>query len=128
VRNDAQPTPRLHLYAIPSALCCAAGLFLSARISSAALFGAAFAALGSAVALPLVAWGAARAANALLGGFVAGFLARMVLVAVGLLASGARGEAALAYAFAFFAVYAATQAIEVAYVVSSSRSRRVRSA
>jgi hypothetical protein len=128
VTHDAQPPPRLHLYAAASALACAAGLAVAARVSTAALFGAVFAALSAAASLPLVAWGAPRGTNALLGGFVGGFFARMIFVAAGLLLGGARGDGALQYAFAFFAVYAATQAVEVGYVFSSSRSRRVRSA
>ena len=125
--HDGQPAPRLHLYAAASALCCAAGIVLAAQVSTAALFGAGFAAVSAAVALPLVAWGAPRGTNALLGAFVAGFFARMILVAVGLLMGGGRGQAALQYAFAFFALYGATQLVEVAYVFGTSRSRRVRS-
>ena len=122
--QDPQPTPRLHLYVAASALACAAVLAIASRISPAALFGAGSAAVAAAAALPLVAWGAPRGTNALLGGFVGGFFARMILVAAGLLLSGARGDPAIQYAFAFFAVYAATQAVEVAYVFSSSRARR----
>jgi hypothetical protein len=48
----------------------------------------------------------------------------MLLVAAGLLAAHAGGNAALQYTFAFFAVYAVTQVVEVAYVLSSSQSRR----
>jgi hypothetical protein len=125
VTHDAQPPRRLHLYAAASALACAAGVAVAARVSTEALLGAAFASAAAAAALPLVAWGTPRSTNALLGGFVGGFFARMILVAAGLLYSGARGALAAQYAVAFFAVYAATQAVEVAYVVNSSRSRRV---
>ena len=57
----------------------------------------------------------------MLAGFTVGFLARGVLVAVGLIASGARGAAALPYAFAFFVLYAVTQGVEIAYVVKQAR-------
>jgi hypothetical protein len=48
----------------------------------------------------------------------------MVAVAAGLILSGARGDAALAYASSFFVLYALTQAVEIAYVWGSSRRRR----
>jgi hypothetical protein len=116
--------PRLAPFAAASALTCGVALAVSLRVSSAALYGAGFAAVAAAVSLPLVAWGCGRGTNAVLGGFVAGFLARMLLVAAGLYAAHARGDAALQYAFAFFAVYGVTQVVEVAYVFSSSQSRR----
>ena len=116
---------RLLPYAACSAAACGLGLTICNRVSTAALYGAAFAALGALVALPLVAWGTPRGTNALLGGFVAGFLARMILVAVGLLASHAQGQAALHYAFSFFAVYGLTQMVEVAHVWNASRGRPV---
>jgi hypothetical protein len=48
----------------------------------------------------------------------------MILVAAGLLLSRAHGDAALQFAFAFFAVYLVTQLVEVAYVWSASQARR----
>jgi hypothetical protein len=111
-------------FAAASAVACAVALAVAARISDGALYGAGFASLAAAVALPLVAWGAGRGTNGVLAGFVGGFFARMILVAVGLLSAHARGDAALQYAFAFFAVYGLTQAVEVAYVFSSSPARR----
>jgi hypothetical protein len=111
-------------FAAASAVTCALALAVSARISQAALYGAGFAALAAAVALPLVAWGSARGTNGVLGSFLGGFFARMILVAAGLLAARAHGDAALQYAFAFFAVYGVTQIVEVAYVWSSSQARR----
>lgn len=122
--QDAQPAPRLAPYAAASALASVCGLEAAGQVSTAALFGAGFAAASAGLALPFIAWGATRGTNALLGGFVGGFFVRMLLVAVGLLLSRARGEAALQYAVAFFAVYFATQIVEVAYVFSSSRTRR----
>jgi hypothetical protein len=70
----------------------------------------------------LVAAGS-RGTSGVLAAFSVGFLCRMVLVAVGLIASGARGTAALVYVGAFFAVYAATQTIEILFVHRSSRPR-----
>jgi hypothetical protein len=119
-----QAPPRLLPFAIASGTTCAVALAVSVRISPAALYGAGFAALAAGVALPLVAWGASRGTNGVLGGFVGGFFARMILVAAGLLAARAHGDAALQYAFAFFAVYGVTQFVEVAYVWSSSQVRR----
>jgi hypothetical protein len=124
VTQDAQVAPRLAAYAAASALASACGLAVAAQVSAAALFGAGFAAASAAFALPFIAWGAPRGTNALLGGFVGGFFVRMLLVAVGLLLSGARGGGSLHYAIAFFAVYAPTQLVEVAYVFSCSRPRR----
>ena len=116
---------RILPYAACSAAACGLGLAICNRVSSAALYGAAFAALGALLALPLVAWGTPRGTNALLGAFVAGFLARMIFVAAGLLASHAQGQAALQYAFSFFAVYGLTQTVEVAHVWNASRGRPV---
>ena len=116
---------RLVPYAACSAAACGLGVTIGSRISTAALYGAGFAAASALVALPLVVWGTPRGTNALLGGFVAGFFARMILVAVGLLASHAQGQAALQYAFSFFAVYGLTQLVEVAYVWNTSRGRPV---
>ena len=116
---------RLLPYAASSAAACGLGLILCNRVSTAAMYGASFAALGALVALPLVAWGTPRGTNALLGGFVAAFLARMILVAAGLLAAHAQGQAALQYAFSFFAVYGLTQFVELAYVWNASRGRPV---
>jgi len=116
--------PRLFPFAAASAITCAVALALCLRISEAATYGAGFAAIAAAIALPFVAWGAERGTNGVLGGFVLGFFARMILVAAGLLAARARGDAALHYAFAFFAVYGVTQLVEVAYVWSSSQARR----
>jgi len=116
---------RVGPFAAASAICCVIALVVALRISSAALHGAAFAAIAAAISLPLVVWGCGRGTtNALLGGFVGGFLARMILVAAGLLAVRARNENALQYVFAFFAVYGVTQIVEVAYIWSSSHPRR----
>jgi hypothetical protein len=115
---------RLLPFAAASAVGCAVALVVASRISDAALYGAGFASLAAAVALPLVAWGSGRGTNGVLGAFLGGFFARMILVAVGLLAAHARADAALHYAFAFFAVYGVTQVAEVAYVFNSSQARR----
>ena len=116
---------RLLPYAASSAVVCGLGLTICNRVSISAMYGAAFAAVAALVALPLVAWGTPRGTNALLAGFVGGFFARMILVAVGLLASHAQGQAGLQYAFSFFAVYGLTQVVEVAYVWNAPRGRPV---
>jgi hypothetical protein len=115
---------RLLPFAAASVVACAVAVVVASRISDAALYGAGFASLAAALALPLVAWGSCRGTNGVLAGFVAAFFARMILVAVGLLGAHARGDAALQYAFAFFAVYGVTQALEVGYIFSSSQARR----
>jgi hypothetical protein len=125
-----QPAERRRAALLPHVLAsvalCIVGLGASSVTAHAraALFGAAAAAASAAVALPALALGTPNGTNGILAGFVAGFFARMVAVAAGLVLSGARGPDALAYAWSFFLLYAATQAVEVAYVWGSSRARR----
>src|SRR5712691_2003111 len=121
---SAPPRPALLPYALASAALCGLGLAGASQTGEprAALFGAATA--SALCALPALALGAPHGTSGILAGFVAGFFARMVAVAAGLILSGARGGAAFAYASSFFALYALTQAVEVAYVWGSSRRRR----
>lgn len=123
---SAPTRPALLPYALASAVLCGASLLAASHAAQprAALFGAAAAATSVLCALPALAIGAPHGTNGILAGFVAGFFARMLAVAAGLLLSGARGEAALAYASWFFVLYGLTQAVEVAFVWGSSRSRR----
>jgi hypothetical protein len=111
-------------FAAASAGACALGLLLALLVPGpariAALWGAAAAAVSGALALSALALLAGKGLNGVLAGFTAGFLARAALVAAGLFASGARGDLALVYAAAFFALYAATQIIEVLFVRKSS--------
>jgi nitric oxide reductase large subunit len=116
--------PRLVSFASAIAACCAIALAISFRISDVAFHGAGFATIAAAISFPLVAWGCGRSVNGLLGAFVAGLLARMILVAAGFFASHARSGSALHYAVAFFSVYGVTQLVEVAYVFRSSQARR----
>jgi hypothetical protein len=85
-------------------------------------------AVGSSLLAGLISFAAIHAGypkgiNGLFAGMVGGFFARMILVAVGLVASGARGDAALAFALIFFAVFAVTQATEIAYVIARNKAR-----
>jgi hypothetical protein len=121
---SAPTGPTLLPYALASAAMCSVGLAVSASQSNAALLGAAAAAASALCALPALALGAPHGTNGILAGFVAGFLARILAVAAGFILSGARGDAALAYASSFFLLYALTQAVEIAYVWGSSRRRR----
>ena len=110
-------------FAAASAAACAIGLggaiFSGVR---PALFGAGAASLAAVGALAALSVGVrAGTVNGLLGAFTAGFFLRMILVALGLVASGARGEAALAYVGSFFALYLVTQVIEILFVRASSR-------
>jgi hypothetical protein len=122
----APTRPALLPYVLVSAALCGLVLAAASQASEArsALFGAAAASAAAACALPALALGAPRGTNGVLAGFVAGFFARMVAVAAGLILSGARGNAAVAFAGYFFLLYALTQAVEVAYVWGSSRTRR----
>ncbi len=112
-RNRARAWP----FAAASAGSCAVGIGLSlAAHQPAAVYAAVAASMGALCALSaLIGW-ADRGVNGVLTGFAIGFLCRAALIAVGLLASGARGDAALVYVFTFFALYASTQVIEVLYV------------
>jgi hypothetical protein len=117
--------PALLPYLFASAsLCTVAVASATYAFDSAALHGAASAALAAFFALPALAVGASHGNNGVLAGFVAGFFARMIAVAVGLVLTGARAGAALTFAAWFFGLYIATQAVEVAYVWSSSRLSR----
>lgn len=112
-------------YAWASAGACALGIVASLLLPSPArvpaLCGAIAATLGAACALSALAAFAGRSVNGVLAGFSIGFLCRTVLVAAGLLASGARGNLALVYVFSFFTLYAVTQLVEVLFVHNSSR-------
>jgi hypothetical protein len=112
-------------YAIGSAAVCILGIGLSLLLPEpargAAVYGAGAAALGALCAFAALARASGKSVNGILTGFSIGFLCRATLVAAGLLASGARGHLALVYVAAFFAVYAATQVIEVLFVHASAR-------
>lgn len=118
------PWPFAALSAALFALAFAASFLLDPGRGHAARGGLLAAAVGAACALPALRAGLAHGTNGLLAGFSAGFFARMLCVAVGLVASGARGPEALAWALAFFVLYAATQAVEIGYVFSSTRAER----
>jgi hypothetical protein len=116
-------------YAAATAVIWLAGTGLCAALATGAargpvLAGAVAALASAAVALTGLAIGVRKGVNGLLAGFSAGFLARMAAVAVGLIASRAEGHAALLYAASFFGFYALSQAIEIAFVWSSSRAQR----
>jgi len=115
--TESRTRARAWPFAAASAGACAVGIGLAlAAHKPAAVYAAVAASMGAACALSaLVGW-VHRGVNGVLTGFAIGFLCRAVLVAVGLLASGARGDTALVYVFTFFALYAATQVIEVLYV------------
>jgi hypothetical protein len=122
----ATTSSRVIPFAAASLAFCALG-FAAASFAPdrrAALFGVGAAAASALFALPCVVLGLPHGTNGALAGFLGGFFARMVMVAVGLLLSGARGEAAVSYVIAFFALYALTQAVEVAYIWGSSPKRR----
>ncbi len=116
-------------FAIASAASCAVALAVSlllpAPARSPALYGAAAAALGAVCAFAALARSAGKGTNALLAGFMLGFLCRAALVAIGLLASGARDNLALVYVAAFFSLYAVTQVIEVLFVHAMQRPQGV---
>jgi hypothetical protein len=88
------------------------------------LAGALAALVSGAVALGALAVGVKHGTNGLLAGFGVGFFARLIAVAVGLLASGAQGRSGILSIASFFGFYALTQAIEIAFVWAQSRARR----
>jgi hypothetical protein len=112
-------TRRVWPYAAASAACCVPGLGLAMALAepsrTPAVFGTAAASLGALCAMAALA-AAGKGLNAVLAAFVIGFLCRGLLVGAGLIASGAHGSAALTYVFSFFAIYAATQIVEVLFV------------
>lgn len=106
------------------ALGFAAAMLLPSEARAPALWGVFAAAVSGALALLALAAlaGKDKGLNGVLAGFTIGFLARGAMVAVGLVASGARGNLALVYVAAFFILYAATQVIEVLFVQMRSRA------
>jgi hypothetical protein len=113
-------------FAAASAAACGLGLFAALLVPgearAAALWGAGAATVSGACALTALVAFAGNGLNGLLAGFTAGFLVRAAMVALGLVASGARGNLALVYVGAFFILYAATQVIEVLFVQKRSRA------
>jgi hypothetical protein len=123
--SEPKTTARLLPYAGASAAVCAIGiavsLLLPAEARSPALFGTIAAAIGGLCGLAALAGFVGNGTNGVFAGFTVGFLCRIVLVAAGLLLSGARGNLALVYVGAFFTLYAATQVVEILFVHSSTR-------
>jgi hypothetical protein len=106
---------------------CAVG-FASAALSgpnrSGALAGTLAAAVSGALALVLVRRAIGGSVNALLKAIVAGFLTRMLLVAVGLFAviRAWSAETALPFAVAFFGLFFLLQGLEFAYAQRALRT------
>lgn len=123
--TEEKTTVRVWPFAAASAGACALGLAVAVLLPGAlrgpAVYGALAASVGALCGLSALAAAIGRGVNGLLGGFSLGFLCRAILVAVGLVASGARGNLALVYVGAFFTLYAATQLVEVLFVHASSR-------
>lgn len=123
--TEEKSAVRLLPFACASAAACAlvlvVAVLLPGDLRGPAVYGALAASVGALCGLSALAASVGRGVNGLLGGFSVGFLSRAVLVAVGLIASGARGNLALVYVGAFFTLYAATQLVEVLYVSKSSR-------
>ena len=122
VRQARTPGPWrwLALEAGLGAFAFAAAALTNAEVRPALLWGVGSALLAGFIALAAVHLGLTtgkRGVNGLLVGFSVGFLARGALVALGLVLSGVRGQAALPYVFAFFLLYAATQGVEIAVVI-----------
>ncbi len=123
--TEAKTSVRLLPFAGASAAACALGLLVAVLLPGdwrgPAVYGALAASVGALCGLSALAAAVGRGVNGLLGGFSVGFLCRAILVGVGLVASGARGNLALVYVAAFFTLYAATQLVEVVFVHASSR-------
>ena len=119
--NEPHKT-RVVPYAAASAGLCAAAMAIALVLRQpVALYGAVAASAGALCGLSGLAAFAGRGVNGVLLGFTIGFLARAVLVAVGLIASGARGPEALTYVFAFFGLYLGTQIVEVLFVARGAQ-------
>ncbi len=123
--SETSARPRVAPFAAISAAVCSAGVvvavLLPAPARAPAVYGALAASFGALCALFALAMSAQRGTSGILAGFSIGFLCRAVLVAAGLIASGARGNLALVYVAAFFILYAITQVIEVVFVSRRSR-------
>lgn len=123
--NPEGLAPALWPFALGEALLTAvavcASFLLAPGLAGPARAGLAAAAVGAACALAALRVGISHGTNGVLAGFSLGFLARLACVALGLVLSGARGTAALAWAAAFFLLYAATQGVEIAYVFAGAR-------
>jgi hypothetical protein len=126
--SEPRKTARLLPFAAASAGACALALLVCVLVGEPArgpaMYGAVAASLGALCGLSALAASVDRGVNGVLAGFAIGFLCRAVLVAAGLLASGARGNLALVYTAAFFALYVATQLIEVLFVHAGSRAQQ----
>lgn len=123
--TQAQTTARLLPFALASGVACALslglGLLSAEPTRTGIVFGSCAAALSALCALSALSVGVrSGTSNGVLGAFAIGFLCRAVLVGVGLVVSGVRGNAALAYAFAFFALFGVTQLIEILFVHASA--------
>jgi hypothetical protein len=104
-------------YAAASGIACAVAVALALMFrSTPSIYGVFAASVGALCGLAGLRAFAARGVNGALIGFSLGFLARAILIAAGLLASGSTGNQSLTYVFSFFGLYAATQVIEVLYV------------
>lgn len=123
--SDTAAKPRVAPFAATSAAVCAAAVVAAVLVPpparGPAVYGAVAASFGALCALVALAAWARRGTTGVLTGFAIGFLCRAILVAAGLIVSGARGNLALVYVAAFFILYAFTQAIEVVFVSRSSR-------
>ena len=123
--TETKPAPPIWPFAAASAAVCALGIAVSSLLPGAArgpaVYGAVAASVGALCGLTALKASASRGVRGVLAGFTFGFLCRAVLVAAGLLASGARGNLALVYVGAFFTLYAATQVVEVLFVQKSAQ-------
>ncbi len=132
METQAQGTPQIWRWLLAElaigALALAATTLLGPELRMVARAASLCALLAGLASLAAVHQGYARGTNGLFAGIGLGFFSRMVLLAVGLVATHARGDAALAYAFTFFALFVLTQGTEIAYVLSRSRSRTARAA
>jgi hypothetical protein len=116
------PKIRLMPYATSSGCACVAAIGIAFFLRQpVAVYGAVAASFGALCGLSALAAFSGRGLNGVLLGFTIGFLARAVLVAAGLLASGARGNAALCYVFSFFGLYLATQVVEILFVARGAQ-------
>lgn len=110
-RSQWQPATLLALLwlSVAAAIAC----FAEGRVAAGLWGGWATGCLAGAATFASLAWAARRSLRQALGAAAAGFLFRMLLLAVGLVAAVHNGASPLWFAVGFFGVYLPSQLVEV---------------
>jgi hypothetical protein len=91
-------------------------------VTLALAFGATTALLGGLLGFAAARWAFAQTPPQIFGAFAAAMLAKMVLLAAGLVATVKSGATPWVFVVAFFACYALSQVAEVAWVARRMKS------